>query len=156
MEEYPLLSGKRILVVDDEPDILDTLEDLLPMCTVTKASHYQAARDYLENNRYDLTILDIMGVEGYALLELAVAREVPAVMLTAHALNPENLVKSFRGGAASYLPKEEMSNIADFLEDILRAKKEGANPWSRWQERMTGFFEKRFGARWKKTDRDFS
>jgi DNA-binding response OmpR family regulator len=155
MVEYPLLDGKRILLVDDEPDILDTLEDLLPMCAVTKASHYQAAKDYLESNRFDLTILDIMGVEGYALLELAVAREVPAVMLTAHALNPENLVKSFRGGAASYLPKEEMSNIAEFLEDILQAQREGVSPWTRWHQRMADFFERRFGSRWKKTDQTF-
>lgn len=155
MEDYPLLNGKRILAVDDEPDVLDTLEDLLPMCTLTKASHYQAARDHLEGERLDLTILDIMGVEGYALLEIAVSREVPAVMLTAHALNPENLVKSFRGGAVSYLPKEEMSRIADFLEDILRAKHEGTSPWIRWHQRMADFFEKRFGPRWKKIDRDF-
>jgi CheY-like chemotaxis protein len=38
MEKDKLLEGKRILLVDDEPDVLDTLEDLLPMCITTKAS----------------------------------------------------------------------------------------------------------------------
>jgi hypothetical protein len=38
MAEYKLLEGKRVLLVDDEPDVLDTLEDLLPMCETIKAS----------------------------------------------------------------------------------------------------------------------
>jgi len=29
-----LLEGKKLLIVDDEPDVLDTLEELLPMCRV--------------------------------------------------------------------------------------------------------------------------
>ena len=36
-KQNKLLNGKRVLIVDDEPDVLDTLEDLLPMCSVTKA-----------------------------------------------------------------------------------------------------------------------
>jgi hypoxanthine phosphoribosyltransferase len=32
MTEYELLKGKRVLLVDDELDVFDTLEDLLPMC----------------------------------------------------------------------------------------------------------------------------
>lgn len=155
MEEYPLLSGKQVLLVDDELDVLDTLADLLPMCEITMASHYRAAKQYIEKKHFDLAVLDIMGVEGYALLELAVAKDVPAVMLTAHALSPDNLVKSFRGGAASYLPKEEMVNIASFLEDILEAKQKGKDPWSSWYGRMASFFERKFGPEWQKSDKAF-
>ena len=32
MADAKLLDGKKILIVDDEPDVLDTLEDLLSMC----------------------------------------------------------------------------------------------------------------------------
>ncbi len=155
MDDFPWLAGKRVLLVDDEPDVLDTLEDMLPMCSVTKASHYQAAKDFLEKEPFDLTVLDIMGVEGYALLEVAVAKGVSAVMLTAHALSPDNLVKSFREGAASYLPKEEMVNIASFLEDILAAKAKGKSPWGSWYGRMAGFFERKFGPNWRKNDKEF-
>ena len=73
----------------------------------------------------------------------------------AHALSPENLVKSFNEGAASYLPKEEMINIASFLNDILEAKEKGKNTWTRWYDRMGSFFEKRFGKEWKESDQDF-
>ena len=34
MEENKLLDGKKILVVDDEQDVLESLEELLPMCEV--------------------------------------------------------------------------------------------------------------------------
>jgi CheY-like chemotaxis protein len=38
MDKDKLLEGKRVLIVDDEPDVLDTLDDLLPMCIITKAA----------------------------------------------------------------------------------------------------------------------
>ena len=155
MTDKDLLEGKRILLVDDEPDVLDTLVDLLPMCETVKASNFKAARDYLESEYFDLTILDIMGVEGYQLLEIANQKEVTAVMLTAHALSPENVVKSYKEGAASYLPKEEMVNIASFLNDVLEAKKQGQSPWGRWYDRMGSFFEKKFGPKWQDDEKDF-
>ena len=150
-----LLEGKRILLVDDEPDVLDSLADLLPMCETVKASNFKAAKDYLETEYFDLTILDIMGVEGYQLLEIANQKRVMAVMLTAHAVSPENIVKSFKEGAASYLPKEEMVNIASFLNDVFEAKEQGKNTWVRWYERMGAFFEKKFGSQWQDDENEF-
>ncbi|MGD1968181.1 MAG: response regulator [Desulfobacterales bacterium] len=155
MADKDRLEGKRILLVDDEPDVLDTLVDLLPMCETVKASHFKAAKDYLESEYFDLAILDIMGVEGYHLLEIANQRDVTAVMLTAHALSPENVVKSYKEGAASYLPKEEMVNIASFLNDVLEAQEQGKSPWDRWYDRMGSFFEKKFGPKWQDDEKDF-
>ena len=71
MANKDLLEGKRVLLVDDEPDVLDTLEDLLPTCETVKASNFKVAKDYLKSEYFDLAILDIMGVEGYQLLEIA-------------------------------------------------------------------------------------
>jgi DNA-binding response OmpR family regulator len=150
-----LLDGKRVLVVDDEPDVLDTLADLLPMCEIVKASNFKEASNYLETEYFDLAILDIMGVEGYELLEIANKRKVTAVMLTAHALSPENVVKSYKEGAASYLPKEEMVNIASFLNEVLEAQQQGKSTWSRWYDRLGGFFEKKFGAKWQEDEKEF-
>jgi DNA-binding NtrC family response regulator len=155
MTKKSLLDGKKVLLVDDEPDVLDTLEDLLSMCDVVKASNFKAAKDYLETQYFDMAILDIMGVEGYALLDIATRRNVTAVMLTAHALSPENIVKSYKEGAASYLPKEEMVNIASFLDDILEAKELGKNPWTKWYSKMASFFEKKFGPGWQKDEKEF-
>ena len=155
MSEYEYLKGKRILIVDDEPDVLDSLEELLSMGKVTTASSFKDAEEKLQTQYFDITVLDIMGVEGYDLLDIANKKGVPAVMLTAHALSPENMVKSYKEGAASYLPKEEMVNIASFLDEILEAKGKGKNTWSRWYDRMGSFFEKRFGKDWQKTDEEF-
>jgi CheY-like chemotaxis protein len=150
------LEGKRVLAVDDEPDILETLEDLLPMCQLVTASTYEEAKELLLSREFDIAILDIMGVGGYKLLDITREKGIPAVMLTAHALTPGSIVKSFKEGADSYIPKEEMSNIDKFLIDVLTARKEGKNPWKQWEDELPGsYFEKRFGAAWKDKDRQF-
>jgi len=91
MEKQNLLDGKRLLIVDDEPDVLDVLEDLLTMCKVTKASSFEQAKDLLENQYFDMAILDIMGVKGYELLEICNQKRVIGVMLTAYAMTPEDI-----------------------------------------------------------------
>ncbi len=150
-----LLDGKRVLIVDDEPDVLATLEDLLSMCDLVKASNFLEAKDLLTTQYFDLAILDIMGVDGYKLLEIAVERKVIAVMLTAHALSPEDTSRSFKDGAASFVPKEEMANIVIYLNDILEAKEEGKSLWWRWMERFSDFYDRKFGLDWKDRDKDF-
>lgn len=154
MSNRSLLDYKRILIVDDEPDVLDTLEQLLPMCDVVKASTFDEAKDLLETQYFDIAILDIMGVDGYTLLEIAKQREVIPVMLTAHALSPENLAKSYKEGAASYVPKEEITNITTFLNDILEAKEQGKNVWWRWLDRLGKYFDRKFGPNWQRGDED--
>jgi DNA-binding response OmpR family regulator len=150
-----LLDGKRVLIVDDEPDVLETLAQLLSMCDVKRAATYGEAERLLQSEEFDIAVLDIMGVEGYKLLEISRKRDVIAVMLTAHALSPAHIVKSFKGGAASYLPKDEMANIADFLEEILEAQKKGRHLWGRWLERWGDYYDKKFGPEWQKEDKEF-
>ena len=156
MSDEKILAGKKILIVDDETDVLDVLAELLSMCRVTTASTFEEARKHLESQDFDLAILDIMGVDGYKLLHIAKKRNITAVMLTAHAFSPDNLVKSIREGADSYLPKEEMKNITTFLIDILKAQEEKKSPWAPWQERLpSSYFEKRWGAAWQDKDKEF-
>jgi DNA-binding NtrC family response regulator len=149
------LKGKKVLIVDDEPDVLDTLEDLLPMCEVAKATTFEQAKKQLDTQTFDIAILDIMGVDGYTLLEIATRKKVIAAMLTAHALSPEDTVKSFRGGAAYYIPKDKISDIAVFLNDILDAKAKGKSLWAKWLDRMDSYYKEKFGRNWKESDREF-
>lgn len=107
MESTEVLRGKKLLIVDDEPDILETLQDLLDMCFIDTAPNYETALKFIEKERYDAAIFDIMGVQGYDLLKLADQKGIPVLMLTAHALNPEDLIKSIKTGAQAYLPKRE-------------------------------------------------
>jgi DNA-binding response OmpR family regulator len=99
MASENILQGKKILIVDDEVDILESLEDLLDECDIETASTFEAAKELLDANTYDAAILDIMGVRGFDLLEVATDKKVPALMLTAHGLNPDNLVGSIKLGA---------------------------------------------------------
>ncbi len=150
-----LLVGKRVLIVDDEPDVLETLTELLSMCDLVSAASFEEAKALLEAQHFDVAILDIMGVRGYDLLKVANEHEVIGVMLTAHALSPEDLIKSHREGAASYLPKDKMSDIVSFLEDILDAKEKGRSPWERSMDRLASFFNRNFGQGWQKVDQEF-
>jgi DNA-binding NtrC family response regulator len=149
------VKGKRVLIVDDEADILETLEELLQGNEIVRASAYDQAKKLLESQDFDIAILDIMGVNGFALLDTANEKKIIAVMLTAHALSPESTIKAYKRGAAFFVPKEKMGNIVSFIDDVLQAKEKGENYWSSWLERLGDYYEKRFGRGWKDTDREF-
>jgi len=137
------LSDKAILLVDDEPDILDTVEEELEMCQIYKASDYDTAKRYLESQAFDIVVLDIMGVRGFDLLKESVSRGFPTIMFTAHALTPEALERSMELGAVSFLPKEKITEIVSFLEDVIGG---GGRPvWKRLFHRLGYYFESVFG-----------
>jgi CheY-like chemotaxis protein len=152
-----ILNGKSILAVDDEQDVLTVLEEEIketcPDSRFDKASTYEEAVARMISLTYDVVILDIMGVRGFDLLELAVSRKFPVAMLTAHALTPEALKRSFEMGARAYLPKERLGEIIPFLEDML--KYEYLPGWKRLLEKMEGFFNERWGQYWKDSEKEF-
>lgn len=151
--ESPLV-GKTILVVDDEPDVLDTVEELLDMCVVHKAGDYDTALQLLSGNTYDAVVLDIMGVNGFELLKNAGSRGFPTVMLTAHAVTPEALKRSIKLGAVSFIPKDRMMELKALLEDVVLG---GGKRlwWLKSLDRLGPYFDDRFGAGWKEKDKFF-
>ncbi len=118
-----VLDGKRILAVDDEPDVLGILEeeimDACPNCVFEKAVNYEDAKEMIGSESYDVVILDIMGVRGFDLLDIAVQRGLKAAVLTAHALSPEMLARAVQMKARAYLSKEKLGQIVPFLEDLV-------------------------------------
>lgn len=150
-----ILKGKKILVVDDERDILETLEELLDNCDIETAATFESASELLKSKVYDAAILDIMGVKGFDLLEIAIDRNIPALMLTAHGLNPDNLVGSIKLGAKSYIPKEKMSEIDIYLKEIFIAQQKGIEKSGNWFARLKSFFDNRFGTGWQNKDKKF-
>ena len=155
MENNDVLKGKKILIVDDETDILELLVDLLDECDTETASTFEDAKELLEQNPYDVTILDIMGVRGLDLLEVATEKKIPALMLTARGLNPDNLMESIQKGAKACVPKEKMSEIDLYLKEIFIAKQEGVEKSGNWFARLGSFFERRFGVGWRSKDIEF-
>jgi DNA-binding NtrC family response regulator len=147
------LKGKTVLVVDDEPDILEIVAEELDMCLVDKAQDHDTAVQYLASYTYDIVILDIMGVNGFDLLQNAVDRGFPTVMLTAHAVTPDALKKSMKLGAVTFLPKDKISELQSFLEDVVLG--EGKPVWEKFFEKLGDYFNKRFGPDWIERDKYF-
>ena len=154
-EKESFLKNKQILAVDDEEDILETIVDILDESNVDTAGDYHSASAKIKNQRYDLAILDIMGVNGLQLLEETVEQGIPTVMLTAHAISPETLMESIQKGAISYLPKESLVDLDELLNALLAAYDRGDPPWKLLFEKLGEYFDHRFGPEWKEKDREF-
>lgn len=148
MQDTEILKGKKILIVDDEPDILESLEEILDMCNIDSVASFETAKHILMINVYDIVIFDIMGVDGYALLEIANKRGIPAVMLTAHALTPEDFKKSVQAGAQAYLPKEKLSETDKFLSDILSELGQKKGELGSWFDKLRAYYDRKFGPGW--------
>ena len=153
--DIKVLEGKKVLIVDDEPDIIEILAESLDMCQVDTAKDYLAGKKLLSHHSYDAVILDIMGVNGYGLLDVANERGIPAIILTAHALNAENFKKSIRAGACVYLPKEKMIDIDEYLAELITSHRKGEKKSGKWFARLAPFFNQAFGSDWKQADPDF-
>jgi DNA-binding response OmpR family regulator len=153
-----ILNDKRILAVDDEPDVLAVLEEEIlaaaPKCRFEKATAYQDAAKKLDSQNYDVVILDIMGVRGFDLLDQAVKRNFQVAMLTAHSLNPESLKRSIDMKARAYLPKEKLGEIVPFLEDILQ-ESDNLSGWAHQMKKLEGYFNSRWGEYWQKAEEKF-
>lgn len=156
MSRSEVLNGKLILAVDDEEDVLQTIEDLLSDAAsidLHVANSFERGWEYLVSYTYDVVILDIMGVRGFELLQLATRQNFPAVMLTAHALDPESLKKSIELGARAYLPKEKLYSLVPFLEDVLKLSYQST--WKKAMDHVAALFDKRFGSDWRKSESEF-
>jgi len=122
--EGSILTGKKILFAGGEPDISwkvlgEKILGACSDCTLDRATTHLAATKMMEAQKYDVVILDIMGVRGFDLLELAISRNIKVAMFTEHDLNPKTLELSFKKGARTYIPKEKLGEIVPYLESIL-------------------------------------
>ncbi len=142
------LKGKKLLVVDDEPDVLDIVNELLETADLSAAGSFEEARSLLENESFDLAILDIMGVDGFSLLRICKSKNVPATMLTAHSMSRDSLEKAREYGAVSFLPKTELSRLPELVVEILGSVEKGETHWTKLFKRLGPFFKEHLGLLW--------
>ena len=150
MSTESTLKDKAVLVVDDEPDILDSIAEQLDMCRIYRAKDYEIALQLMAGFKFDIVILDVMGVQGFELLKKSVSKGFPTVMLTAHALTPEALKESIKLGAVSFLPKELMAELDTYLADVITSSKKMV--WKNLLDKLSEYFDRQFGADWKEKD----
>ena len=100
----------RILIVEDEPDLLDALKKQLQSSgySVDGCGNGLDAEDYLKMATYDAVVLDIMlpGIDGLTLLKKMRAEGNTTHVLLLTALDSiENKVNGLDAGADDYLVK---------------------------------------------------
>ena len=119
MRSKSLLTGRVILLVDNDRDVLDTMAEQLDMCLVHKASDYDSAIQYLLGHTYDCVILGMEGRALSELLETCVLRGFPTVVLVSPPVSPES-VKIYTSLEFIYFhPRERIAEIRELLASIL-------------------------------------
>lgn len=103
-------SGSSVLLVDDEPDILELLELTLRKMglEVEKASNVHEALKKLSSRNFDLCLTDMRMPDGNGLQVVQYIAQhnldIPVAVITAHG-NTENAVTALKAGAFDYLSK---------------------------------------------------
>ena len=114
----------KVFIVEDEKPI----SDLLKM-SLTKAGYEckcafdgLEAADILENERFDLILLDVMlpGADGFELMEYIRHLDIPVIFITAKNM-VEDRVRGLRMGAEDYIVKPfEIIELLARIETVLR------------------------------------
>ncbi len=114
----------KILVVDDDPDLLETFSEELESCGhyVIRASDGFEALEALRTQAVDLVLTDVQmpGMDGFDLFEASrqIGHQTPFVFLTAY--SAVSAAEAHRRGAKSYLLKPtEFPFLIRRIEDIL-------------------------------------
>lgn len=119
----------RVLVVDDEPDILELLElALIRMgLQADRACNVGEAIRQLNGQYYDLCLTDMRLPDGNGLEVLRHISErnmdVPVVVITAHG-NMENAISALKAGAFDYLSKPvALDQLRTLVKSVLKLPK---------------------------------
>tara|TARA_R110000851_G_scaffold181511_2_gene330053 strand:- start:571179 stop:572528 length:1350 start_codon:yes stop_codon:yes gene_type:complete len=125
---------KRVLVVDDEPDIRELLTITLEQMglEVVTAAKLTKARKLLESEEFDLCLTDMKMPDGNG-LELvdhiqATVPHLPVAMITAYG-NMEIAVDALKKGAFDFISKPlQLMRLRNLVQSALQLKKEIPNP----------------------------
>ena len=114
----------KILIVEDEKPISDLLRMSLTKAGYECVCVYDGldAADLLENERYDLILLDVMlpGADGFELMEYIRPLEMPVIFITAKDM-VEDRVRGLKMGAEDYIVKPfEIIELLARVETVLR------------------------------------
>ena len=132
--ETPLVqpgTSTRVLIIDDESGIRDSLETLLTLegFSVDLAPDGSAGMDLITRNTYDLLLLDLAlpGESGLDLLPRirSLAPDLPIIMITAYG-TVGNVVDAIHAGASNFIQKpwDNEKLLADIRSAIGKQKAE--------------------------------
>src|SRR5215469_15923641 len=127
-------TGQRILIIDDEAAIRESLETLLSLegYLVEMAASGEEGLDRIEQSSYDLVLLDLAlpGKNGLEILQLIreLHPSLPVIMITAFG-KVDNIVDAIRLGAQNFVQKpwDNEKLLADIRSAIGRYRAEEEN-----------------------------
>jgi len=133
---YPL-AGLRILVVDDDPEICQSLKDLLEeeRCAVETAASGVFAMEWLDRQKFDVVVSDVVmpDMDGYHLYQTVKHKmpNLPVVLMTAFNYDKDHIIKrSCLDGLQGVIFKKPVNPV--ILKKLLlqqcRSEQAGAKP----------------------------
>ena len=135
LAELPRLSHTHVLAVDDDPDALRLLKEILESvgATVSTATSSRAALEIVATDRPDVLVTDLGMplMDGYELIqrirtsEVSAVRNIPAAALTAYA-RAEDRAKSLKSGFEMHLAKP--IDPAELIAAVKALTRRGAPP----------------------------
>lgn len=125
-----------ILIVDDEPAIAALISRVLTAAgyTCQAVTSSEKAADLIEQNRYDLVLLDVMmpKIDGYDLLEYIRPTGTPSIFVTAKDAVSER-VRGLHSGADDYIVKPfAPAELTARVEAVLRRTGRATVQYSLW------------------------
>ena len=133
MAKDNMLANKKILIVDDDPDTLFTISEIVQACNCKThlARSGKECLEYLNQNIPDLILMDIMmpEMDGFQTLKEIRANdkwsEVPVFAVTAKAMKSDKDV-ILNYGFTDYIPKPVNPTAISFkIEKLLTELKAG-------------------------------
>lgn len=141
------LTPLRVMIVDDEPDLLDSLGRALrrrKMEVVTAGSGFSAL-ELLEKELVDVMVLDIKmpGIDGLEVLRRVKKRfpSVQVILLSGHP-SVENALEGINLGANEYMKKP--AEIDDLVETITRLHRERQEVLEEQQRKLIDDIRRRY------------
>lgn len=123
----------KILIVDDEPDLVSTVEYRLQFadCQVVTASNGQEGLERAEAEKPDLILLDtnMPVMDGHEMLERLRAngslKHIPVIMLTARC-EPQDIAAASAHGVTDYVTKPfDFAELTTKIQTALKEKRRG-------------------------------
>jgi CheY-like chemotaxis protein len=112
-------NGKRILIIDNDPGIPEYLKEetrkIGLVCCFDEAASFPQAVESIFSGGYDLVLLDFPGIRGPYLLNLALLRKIPVVVLASSGMFPLEASHLLEKGIQEIIPRENLEDVVSVL-----------------------------------------
>ena len=115
----------RLLLVDDEEELVYPMSDRLRMrgFDVSTAVNFTDSIKYLENNSFDLALLDIKlpGFSGIDLMKMAfhIQPKIKIILMSGHGSDEDIEECKFKGACDLLIKPVKMDNLIDKINNLL-------------------------------------